>query len=91
MDMLTWSIAAISLLVGCWVQTALGFGMAVIAAPIAYGVMNLWLEEFAYRISLSWSLFLISGLTALTIACLTISYLTIKAALANPIDALRYE
>ncbi len=63
----------------------------VIAAPVAYIAMNGWLEDFAYRIEISWWIFLAAGLSALLIAWLTVSYQAIKAALTNPVKALRYE
>lgn len=63
----------------------------IIAWPAAYFVMNKWLQDFAYRTEIEWSMFLIAGLIALLIALLTISIQTIKAALANPIDSLKYE
>ena len=62
-----------------------------VAAPLAYVAMNRWLDTFAYRIELSWWIFLLAGLTALAIALLTVSYQSIKAALADPVRALRYE
>jgi putative ABC transport system permease protein len=63
----------------------------LIAWPIAYVIMNNWLQGFDYRISLSWWIFLSSGILALVIALMTVSYQSIKAALANPADALKYE
>ena len=63
----------------------------VIAWPLAYYFMNLWLKNFAYRIDLSVWTFVLSGLAALAIALLTISYQSIKAATADPADSLRYE
>jgi len=69
-----------------WTATA-----SIIAWPIAYIAMNKWLQNFAYRIDLSVWVFIISGLAALAVALLTISYQTIKAATANPVDSLRYE
>ncbi len=63
----------------------------IIAAPIAYVSMAWWLGGFAYRIGLGLGLFFIVGLSSLTIAFLTVSYQSIKAALANPVDSLRYE
>ena len=63
----------------------------LIAWPIAYYFMNKWLQNFAYRTSLSIWTFILSGLAALFIALLTVSYQTIKAATANPVDSLRYE
>ncbi len=63
----------------------------IIAWPIAYFAMNKWLQNFAYRINIGIGIFLTSGLIALVIAMLTISYQSIKAATANPVDSLRYE
>ena len=63
----------------------------VVAAPAAYFAMHRWLEEFAYRVDLSWPIFLIAGLAALAIAWLTVSYQSIKASVANPVESLRYE
>ena len=63
----------------------------LIAWPIAYYAMNQWLQSFAYRINLSIGTFILSGLIALLIALLTVSYQAIKAARANPVEALRYE
>jgi putative ABC transport system permease protein len=63
----------------------------IIAWPIAYYFMNKWLQDFAYRIELSWWIFLLSGCIALLIALITVSYQAIKAAVANPIESLRYE
>ena len=63
----------------------------VVAAPLAYFAMNRWLEAFAYQIDLSWPLFLVAGLTALAIALLTVGYQAVRAALADPVKALRYE
>jgi putative ABC transport system permease protein len=63
----------------------------VIAWPIAWYVMNQWLQNFAYRIDLTIWPFLLSGLLALLIALLTISWQAIRAATTNPVEALRYE
>jgi putative ABC transport system permease protein len=63
----------------------------IIATPVAWYVMNKWLEEFAYKISLGWAVFLLSGLVAIAIALFTISFQSIKAALANPAKSLRTE
>jgi putative ABC transport system permease protein len=59
--------------------------------PIAYIVMNDWLQDFAYRIAIGWWVFALPGGLALLIALLTVSFQAIKAALANPVEALRYE
>ncbi|HMB92177.1 MAG TPA: ABC transporter permease [Rhodothermales bacterium] len=71
---------------------ALLVGLAfLIAAPVAYLLMQRWLENFAYHINPSVWTFLLAGLMALAIALLTVSYRTIAAARANPVEALRYE
>jgi putative ABC transport system permease protein len=67
------------------------FFSIVAAWPIVYLLMKKWLNNFAYRISLSVWIFILSGLMALTIALLTVSYQSIKAVLSNPVDSLRYE
>jgi ABC-type antimicrobial peptide transport system permease subunit len=63
----------------------------IIAWPLAYFFMDKWLQNFAYRTSLRIWTFLLSGVLAFMIALLTVSYQTIKAASANPVDSLRYE
>jgi putative ABC transport system permease protein len=63
----------------------------VVAVPIAYGVMHRWLNDFAYHVDLSWTVFLLAGLLALAIALLTVSFQAIRAALADPVKSLRYE
>jgi len=63
----------------------------VIAWPIAWYAMNKWLQNFAYRIDLGLGTFLLAGLLALVIALATVSYQAVKAATANPVEALRYE
>ena len=63
----------------------------VIATPIAWWVMSKWLEDFAYRVNISWWIFLAAGALALMIAMLTVSLQAIKAAIANPIKSLRTE
>lgn len=64
---------------------------SVIAFPIAWWAMNKWLQGFAYKISLSWWIFISAAGTALVIALITVSYQAIKAALANPVKSLRSE
>ncbi|MDX2247867.1 MAG: ABC transporter permease [Bacteroidia bacterium] len=64
---------------------------AVIAVPVAWFAMNSWLESFAYRISIGWGVFVLSGLLALAIALLTNAWHAVKTATANPTEALRYE
>jgi len=63
----------------------------VIATPIAWYLMNAWLQDFAYKINLGWSVFVIAGLIAIAIALFTISFQSIKAAVANPVKSLRTE
>lgn len=63
----------------------------LIALPIAWWVMNIWLEDFAYRIDIEWWMFTVAGLGAVMIALLTISWQAIRAAVANPVESLRDE
>ncbi len=63
----------------------------IIAWPVAYYVMTKWLKNFAYRTEIGFVTFLFSGFLALIIAILTVCFQSIKAALANPVDSLRYE
>ncbi len=63
----------------------------VIATPIAYYLMNSWLEKFAYKTELTWWIFALAGVLALSIALLTVSWQSRRAATRNPIEALRYE
>jgi putative ABC transport system permease protein len=62
-----------------------------IAFPVAWWVMNKWLQTFAYRINISWWVFTAAGLSAVLIALITISFQAIKAAIANPVESLRTE
>jgi putative ABC transport system permease protein len=64
---------------------------AVIAFPVAWFVMNHWLQSFAYRINIGWAVFVLSAIIALLIAFATISFQAIKAAVANPVKSLRSE
>jgi len=63
----------------------------VIASPMAWWVMNKWLQDFAYRTNISWTVFVITTVTALIIAFITISFQAIKAAISNPVKSLRTE
>jgi ABC-type antimicrobial peptide transport system permease subunit len=63
----------------------------LLAFPIAWWMMHNWLDSYEYRVSISWPIFLVSGLLAMLIALLTVSVQAIKAALANPIQSLRSE
>lgn len=62
-----------------------------IAVPIGWYAMNKWLMEFAYRVDMQWWVFIIAGFTAIIIAFITISFQSLKAALANPVNSLRSE
>ncbi len=63
----------------------------VIAAPVAWWATHKWLEDFAYRVTMSWWIFILCGLAMLLIALITLSIQTIKAAMANPVKSLRAE
>ena len=63
----------------------------IIAWSLAYFFMKKWLQDFAYRINLGWHIFVLSAMLALVIAIMTVSYQSIKAANANPVDSLKYE
>ena len=63
----------------------------VIAWPVGYFVLKNWLQGFAYRTPMSWWIFVGSGMLALVVALLTVSYQSLRAALANPVEALKYE
>jgi putative ABC transport system permease protein len=69
-----------------WVIIANG-----VAWPMAYFAMNRWLRNFAYRTDFGWWTFALSGLIALLIALMTVSYQSVRAALANPVESIRYE
>ncbi len=63
----------------------------LIASPVAWYLMDKWLQDFAYKINISWWVFAVAGLTAIVIALITISFQAIKAAIANPVKSLRTE
>jgi putative ABC transport system permease protein len=63
----------------------------VIATPIAWWAMGKWLQAFTCRINITWWMFAIAGLIAISIALVTVSFQTIKAAIANPVKSLRSE
>ncbi len=63
----------------------------VIAMPVAWYIMNRWLEDFAYRTTISWWMFTVAGSLVLVIALITVSFEAIKAAIANPVKSLRTE
>jgi len=64
---------------------------SVIAFPVSWYVMHKWLQDFSYRIHISWWLFIIAGAMALLVALLTVSFQAVKAAIANPVKSLRTE
>ena len=64
---------------------------AFIAFPVSWWAMNKWLEDFFYRIHISWIVFAIVGISAIAIALFTVSFQAIKAAIANPVKSLRTE
>ena len=63
----------------------------LIASPLAWWAANSWLQDFAYRINISWWTFMVAGILAVLIALITVSYHAIKASLANPVKSLRTE
>jgi len=63
----------------------------IVAFPVSWWAMNDWLKNYQYRIEISWWIFLAAGITAIVIALITISFQSIKAAMANPVDSLRSE
>ncbi len=63
----------------------------LVAFPVAWWIMHKWLQGYEYRITISWWIFIIEGFMALLIASFTISFQTIRAALANPVTNLRSE
>ncbi|RYZ60365.1 MAG: hypothetical protein EOO14_07355, partial [Chitinophagaceae bacterium] len=63
----------------------------LLAFPIAWWAMNKWLEDFSYRVSISWWVFLIAAGAAVLVALLTVSFQAVKAAIADPVKSLRTE
>ena len=63
----------------------------VIASPVAWWLMNKWLQDFAYRITVSWWIFPLAGAIAVMVALATISFQAVKAAVANPVNSLKRE
>ncbi len=64
---------------------------AMIATPVAWAAMDNWLQDYAYRITIGWWIFLAAGFIAVGIALATVSFQALKAALANPVKSLRGE
>jgi len=63
----------------------------IIASPVAWYFMNQWLQDYVYRINISWWIFIVGGISSIIIALMTVSFQAIKAALANPVKSLRSE
>ena len=63
----------------------------VLAVPVAWYAMNSWLQDFAYKIDISWWMFALAGVLSVSIALLTVSFQSVKAALMNPVKSLRSE
>ena len=63
----------------------------VIVWPIAWYVSQNWLQNFIYRINVEWWVFIMTGVFVLFIAFITVSFKTVKAAMTNPVKALKYE
>lgn len=63
----------------------------IIASPVAYYFMHQWLQDYTYRISISWWMFGLAAIVVIAVALFTISYLTVRAAKANPVKSLRAE
>lgn len=64
---------------------------AVLAVPLAWFIINKWLEDFAFRVNVSWWVFVAAGLAALLVAMVTVSFQAIRAAIVNPVKSLRTE
>jgi putative ABC transport system permease protein len=67
------------------------FVAMLVAVPVSWLAMNKWLQDFAYRIQLTWWMFAVAGIVAFIIAIITLSFQAIKAAIANPVKSLRTE
>jgi putative ABC transport system permease protein len=85
--------ASVGRIVGLLAQDfiKLVFIAIIIATPIAWFAMHSWLQAFAYRVNLSWWVFVAAGIIAIVIAFVTISFQSVKAALTNPVKSLRSE
>jgi putative ABC transport system permease protein len=68
----------------------IGFSF-LIAVPICFRIIQWWLENFAYKMNLGFSSFLIGGLFTVIIALFAVGYQSFKAALSNPVDSIKYE
>ncbi|MEM6865743.1 MAG: hypothetical protein AAF575_11180, partial [Bacteroidota bacterium] len=63
----------------------------LLAVPISWYVMNRWLQDFAYKTTLSWWVFLLAGCTVMAVLLFTVSWKSLQAASANPVDTLKDE
>jgi len=84
------SVSSVTIMLGKNFMQLVGIA-TVIAIPVAWFAMNKWLQNFAYRIEIKWWMLLLPGLTAIFIALFTACVYAIKAAIANPVHALRTE
>ena len=84
------SVGGIVMLLSKDFVTLVGWAF-VVATPVIYLAMNRWLGGFPYRVDISWSIFLLAGLAALVVALATVSYQSVRAAMTDPVKALRYE
>ncbi|WP_310587626.1 ABC transporter permease [Dyadobacter fanqingshengii] len=84
------SVASIAALLSGEFMILVGISI-FIAIPTAWYIMNLWLSDFSYRIGIQWWVFALSGILAIIVSLLTVSYQAIKAALLDPIKSLRSE
>lgn len=84
------SVSRIVFLLGRDLLKWLGIAF-MIGIPLSWYLVREWLQNFAYRTGLDWWIFLVAGLLIVLLAIITVSYQTIKAALTNPVEALRYE
>ncbi len=64
---------------------------SLLSFPIAWWGMKLWLQSFAYRVGISWWIFMVAAAAAIGIALITVSFQTLRAAIANPVKSLRSE
>ena len=85
--------ASVSGIVGLLGKEALWLVLTafIIATPVSWLLMSKWLQSFAYRISISWWMFAVAGISTLVVVFVTIGYQTVKAAIANPVKSLRTE
>lgn len=84
------SVSGISLMLGKEFVLLVILAM-LIAFPVAYYLLQQWLRNFAYRVTVGWWVYALAGLAAILISMLTIGYQAVKAALANPVNSLRAE